>query len=267
MKIPPGLLARIRRVVAKRPRVVLDHILKHGHVTTQELRDQYGYNHPPRAARDVREHGIALETFRVRGSDGRQIGAYRLKVGQSVVRRTQRGRRALPKVLKEQLVVRDGPRCQACCSQFDRLYLQIDHRVPYEVAGDEAGGELRPNDYMLLCRECNRAKSWACEHCRNWTTIRDRRVCRTCYWANMQRYEHVALSPERRAVIVWQGKGALNQHKQLSRLARSMRLAVPELIARIVAERLDRDQGRGICTGGRSTGPQRKRASRAVGDT
>jgi hypothetical protein len=75
MKIPARLLTRIRGVTAKRPRTVLEHILKHGYVTTQQLRDMYGYNHPPHAARDVREQGIALETFRVVGSDGRRIAA------------------------------------------------------------------------------------------------------------------------------------------------------------------------------------------------
>ncbi|HNU03736.1 MAG TPA: HNH endonuclease, partial [Anaerolineae bacterium] len=75
--LPPELIARCRAVTAKRPRTVIDHILTHGHITTEELKELYGYNHPPRAARDVREQGIPLETFRVTGSDGRKIGAYR----------------------------------------------------------------------------------------------------------------------------------------------------------------------------------------------
>lgn len=41
------------------------------------MKDKYGYNHPPRAIRDVREHGIPLITYRVEGSDGRKIGAYK----------------------------------------------------------------------------------------------------------------------------------------------------------------------------------------------
>lgn len=64
-------------VTAKRPRTVIDHILKHGSITTEELKEKYGYNHPPRAARDVKEQGIPLEMFRVVGSDGQKIGAYR----------------------------------------------------------------------------------------------------------------------------------------------------------------------------------------------
>ena len=64
--LPADFVARYQAVTAKRPRTVIEHILAHGYVTTEELRDKYGYNHPPRAARDVREQGIPLETFPIR---------------------------------------------------------------------------------------------------------------------------------------------------------------------------------------------------------
>jgi hypothetical protein len=53
--IHPDLAKQIRRVSGKRPLLVIKHIIQYGQVTTQELRDVYGHNHPPRAARDVRE--------------------------------------------------------------------------------------------------------------------------------------------------------------------------------------------------------------------
>jgi len=77
IKYSPEFLLVLRGVSAKRPKTVIDHILKHGQITTEELRNVYGYNHPPRAIRDVREHGIPLEMFRVTGSDGRVIAAYK----------------------------------------------------------------------------------------------------------------------------------------------------------------------------------------------
>jgi hypothetical protein len=49
----------LKSVVAKRPKTVIDHILKHGFITTENLKNLYGYNHPPRAVRDVKEHGIS----------------------------------------------------------------------------------------------------------------------------------------------------------------------------------------------------------------
>lgn len=75
--LPDDFVEKCKAITAKRPRTVIDHILTYGFITTEELKDKYGYNHPPRAARDVREQGIPLETFRVTGSDGRKIGAYR----------------------------------------------------------------------------------------------------------------------------------------------------------------------------------------------
>ena len=105
-KWPPRFLKLIKSVQQKRARTVLDHILDHGHVTTEELKERYGYNHPPRAARDVREQGIPLETFWVEGSDGRRIGAYRF--GDLAEVRTDRtsGRTAFAARLKEALIAR-----------------------------------------------------------------------------------------------------------------------------------------------------------------
>ena len=75
--LPDDFLQLCQSVTAKRPKAVIDHILQYGFITTEDLKEIYGYNHPPRAARDVREHGIPLETFRVVGSDSRKIAAYR----------------------------------------------------------------------------------------------------------------------------------------------------------------------------------------------
>jgi hypothetical protein len=63
--LPKDFIALCHSVTAKRPKTVIDHILEHGFITTEELKETYGYNHPPRAVRDVREHGIPIETFRV----------------------------------------------------------------------------------------------------------------------------------------------------------------------------------------------------------
>ena len=136
--VDPALQKLIDEVTAKRPRVVLDHILAHGHITTAELKEQYGYNHPPRAARDVREQGIPLETFHVSGPDGRKIAAYRLGDPSAVSAGKAGGRKAFPKAFKDTLVEHYGARCALCGWHFPPRALQIDHRVPYEVAGNAA---------------------------------------------------------------------------------------------------------------------------------
>jgi len=42
-----SFLKLLNSVTAKRPHTVIQHILEHGYVTSQELKDIYGYNHPP----------------------------------------------------------------------------------------------------------------------------------------------------------------------------------------------------------------------------
>jgi transcription initiation factor IIE alpha subunit len=44
-------LRKLLKFASKRARRIVEHILKHGQVTTDELRELYGYQHPPRAAR------------------------------------------------------------------------------------------------------------------------------------------------------------------------------------------------------------------------
>src|SRR3990170_643143 len=182
-KLSADFLARLKAVTAKRALTVIDHILKHGHITTGDLKEKYGYNHPPRAAKDVRDEGIPLETFSVKGSDGRTIAAYRFGDPSAVRRGFLGGRRAFPKAFKAALVQASGSRCHICFQEYEERYLQIDHRVPYEVVGDVEFDEHDTGPYMLVCGSCNRAKSWSCEHCENWTKLKSADTCRSCYWA------------------------------------------------------------------------------------
>lgn len=219
---------------AKRPRTVLEHILAHGYVTTQELRDKYGYNHPPRAARDVRECGIPIETFRVTGSDGRSIGAYRLAPTGRASLPGRHGRAALPRALKLTLIAAAGEQCQICGLRAGSRYLQVDHRVPYEIGGEPADPESRPQDFMLLCGSCNRAKSWSCEHCPNRRLGRAVRLCRCCYWARPHSHTHIATAPNRRLDVIWTGPEAVARFEHLAALAREQGVSVRELALQIL---------------------------------
>ena len=191
---------------SRRARTVVQHIAEHGQITTEELQQEYGYDHPPRAARDVRESGIPLKTVRVRSQQtGRLIAAYRLGDLAGIRRARAGGRRAIPRAFKQQLLALYGSRCAICGLALPGRYLQVDHRVPYEVAGDKAGEALEHRAFCLLCGSCNRAKSWSCEHCENWSAHRDQAVCCRCYWSGADDYEHVALLPTRRLDLVWSG--------------------------------------------------------------
>jgi hypothetical protein len=150
--LPDDFVERCKSVTAKRPRTVIDHILQYSYITTEELKEKYGYNHPPRAARDVREQGISLETFRVVGTDGRKIGAYRF--GDPAKARFSKlaGRTAFAKKLKGELVELHGGRCAIYLEEFDERNLQIDHRIPFEVAGDDATSMNDPTAALLIVR-------------------------------------------------------------------------------------------------------------------
>jgi hypothetical protein len=230
--LPQALLELCRAVTAKRPKTVIDHILEHGFITTEVLKDKYGYNHPPRAVRDVREHGIPLETFRVTGSDGRKIAAYRFGDLDGVVRKLS-GRTGLSKRIKDALIEKYGCKCFIYLEQVDERELQIDHRVPYEVGGDGEGQELNAEDFMLLSASANRAKSWSCEHCENWNGAKDRQVCLTCYWAYPENYAHMATRRIRRIDLVWQGD-EVAVYEQLKATAQALNKDVPEFVKAIL---------------------------------
>jgi len=200
---PEDFLALIRSIANKRAKTVVEHILKHGFITTEELETLYGYKHPPRAARDVREQGVPLETIRVKNTEGRTIAAYRFGDLSQVRKDRLGGRSVFSKQFKASLIEEYRLQCCICAGRYEKRYLQIDHRVPYEVSGDTAGVERHVEDYMLLCGSCNRAKSWSCEHCLNWTEIKSVEICVACYWAHPEAYKHAALRSIRRLDMVW----------------------------------------------------------------
>ena len=63
--VDPRIRDLADEVTAKRPRTVIDHLFEFGSINTEELQELYGYTHPPRAIRDVREAGIPIESRRV----------------------------------------------------------------------------------------------------------------------------------------------------------------------------------------------------------
>jgi hypothetical protein len=230
-------------VTAKRPKIVIDHLLKKGFITTQELKDTYGYNHPPRAVRDVKEHGIPIEMFRVKESDGRKTAAYRFGDPSKVRSGKQAGRTVLSKELKEALIALHGERCAIYLERFPERELQIDHRIPFEVQGDVPGTEANPNDYMLLCGSANRAKSWSCEHCVNWLELKKAEICRKYYyWAYPDDYSPVAMRGARRADILWTG-AEVESYEKLKRRTLQLQKNVPGYVKEIIEEHLKADSG------------------------
>ena len=182
MKISKTDLKRLLGITDKRPATVIKHILEHGSISTEELEEIYGYKHPPRAVRDVRERGVNIETFKIKSSDGRSIGAYRFGSPVFIENKISKaaGRTALSSALRNALIERYGSKCFVYNQEVEERILQVDHRIPFEIGGEPQEDNLE--SFMLLCPSANRAKSWSCEHCPNWRE-KDVRVCATCLWA------------------------------------------------------------------------------------
>lgn len=238
-KYPDAFLALCRSVTAKRPKTVIEHILKHGQITTEELKNLYGYNHPPRAARDVKEHGIPIERVTVTGSDGRKIAAYRFGDPAAVKVRRFDGRTGLSKQIKDALIAKYGCRCFIYLEEVPEASLQIDHRVPFEVGGESE--TMAPEDFMLLCGSANRAKSWSCEHCENWRNLKQREICLTCYWAYPENHTHVAMQQLRRVDLIWQGAETA-QYERLKADAASAGMEIPDFVKDVLRRALARGE-------------------------
>ena len=203
-KYTKSFLDKLNSVTAKRPKIVIQHILEHGFVTTEELEQLYGYKHAPRAARDVRELGIPLEMYRVKSSDGRSIGAYRFgnpALAENAVSKTV-GRTALSKALKKALIEKFGSKCFIYLQPMEEKVLQVDHRIPYEIGGEQDETDL--DCFMLLSPSANRAKSWTCEHCPNWEN-KNAEFCMKCFWAHPENYSHIAGKEQRQLIITFTG--------------------------------------------------------------
>jgi 5-methylcytosine-specific restriction endonuclease McrA len=236
---PKEFLEYVQSITNKRAKVVIDHILAHGFITTDDLQATYGYTHAPRAAMDVKDTGIPLETFKVKSDiSGRQIGAYRFGDITQIQTKRIAGRIAFSKKFKKELYELSGGKCTICNGKFEERYLQIDHRVPYEVSGDIDVARV-VEDFMLLCGSCNRAKSWSCEHCDNWKTENKPPVCMQCYWGSPENYNHIAMEQVRRLDLQWNGD-EIKYYDALKVIADHNEIELPEFIKQIISDRTKR---------------------------
>jgi len=229
-KPPKQILEKVKMIAGRRSRVVVDHIVKHGSITTEDL-ENYGYKHPPRAIRDVREQGLPLERFWAKNSAGRKIAGYRFGDVEAIRQDRLGGRQVLSKELHDQLCTLHKSRCGICQTSYEPRYLQLDHRVPFEVGGEPESPEMK--EYMPLCGSCNRAKSWSCEHCQNWVEKKDATICATCYWASPEDYDHIATREMRRVDVVWEGK-EVGDFEAVADAAKETDEPMPDFVKRVL---------------------------------
>jgi hypothetical protein len=234
MKVDPRILAQVKLVTSKRPLAVINHILKYGQVTTEELRELYGYDHPPRARMDVLEWGIPLITRRVPNRNGtKKIGAYSFGDPDKVESQKAGGRQPFSKAFKKLLYERQGGRCAITGERYELRCLSVDPRIPYELGGDPVDIDGHPEAFMLIVFGLQRVKSWSCEHCANALSVRDKSICDRCFWAHPEAYDHIATEQRRRLDIAWVGE-EVKEFDALARAARRENLTVAEFVKGIL---------------------------------
>lgn len=181
---------------------VLKAILERGSITTEELLE-LGYKHAPRARMDCVDNGFPIKTTMVKASDGSRMASYSL-LSETELRESQSGRSIIPKVFKAKLIAHYGEYDRITGWQVTARALQVDHRIPYQVGGDEGLENEDLNAFMLLTGSTQRAKSFSCERCPNFLELKDPTVCATCYWAFPESYKHIGMRQMRQAELVWQ---------------------------------------------------------------
>ena len=111
------------------------------------------------------------------------------------------GRTQLTEKLKNALLEHYGARCNLYGEEYPARLLQPDHRIPYEIGGDPEN-MMDLDRFMLLSPSANRDKSWACEHCENWSK-KDISMCKECYYAYPENYSHIAGKLEKRVSVIF----------------------------------------------------------------
>ena len=235
LEIDPVVRAMTEKLIregkgSKRARVVLEAILRDGSVSTEEL-EKLGYRDAASAARDVRNVGIPLETKPGRDANGKQAGRYVLGRAEDIVEGRFHGRLMIPPAFKRELLQHYGHVDWLSRATMPATALTADHRIPFRVAGDPEVPDWKVEDFMPLDKSSQRLKSWACEACENYR-IRDSNICRGCYWAYPEAYEHIAMQPLRRTDVAWQGSDVA-LHDRMKAQADAEGIKMPEMLLRL----------------------------------
>ena len=228
---------KLMSVTGKRAKRVIEKIMKDGGCTTEEIKGM-GYDHPPRAARDVREAGIPLKMTRISDKKtGKSVACYSFgdweeQKGKNSLAKTK-GRNVLSDKLKQKLIEENGSKCALYGETFPENLLQTDHRIPFEIGGDPED-MMDTSKFMLLSPSANRAKSHACENCSNWNE-KNVEMCTSCYYASPENYSHVAGVEERRLDIAFRTSD-IAIYDRIVQEAKNNNYTVQEAFKRIVSK-------------------------------
>lgn len=241
--VDPHIRALAEEVIArgKNKRVIaaLKVLLDKGSVSTDELQDM-GYNHPPRAIGDIRDTGIPIITGHGTSKrTGNRMAVYSFGRPEDIKAGRIGGRSAFPKSFKNELIEFYGSQDCITGALLDEKVLQIDHRIPYRIAGDLNFSKLNVEDFMLLDGSSQRSKSWSCENCPNSLRTHSIETCKTCFWAFPENYSHIATKDYRRTDIAWQDED-VPVHDKIKMRADELGITVAELLRQLARQTASR---------------------------
>ncbi len=229
-----------RKVIPKlgqRARIVLNRILDHGDCSTEWLQEQ-GYDHAPRAAQDLKDAGVPLKSHKkdTNSKTGNRMSSYYLPDRKPS--EVKAGRKQPPKKFKKDLIKKYGQKDQFTGQETAGHELTMDHRTPYDVGGDPDIFDVK--DWMLLGASSQQRKKHACSNCENQKTIKDPAICRRCYWAYPEDFDHVAMENLRRIDVEFRGSD-VDKYNQLEQYANRMELSIGDAIRFLISEFIDDD--------------------------
>lgn len=211
---------KIIQTLSGRARKVCDYITEHGFITTEVIEKELQYGHGPRAVRDVRESGIPIVTKSSKDSSGKRCARYEFGNPKDIIQGRHKGRTQFPKKFKEELHKLQQGRCAITGAQLEIRYLQVDHKIPYQVQSDDPSLSPKTDDFMLITGECQRQKSWSCEQCDNFKNARSLDVCQSCYWASPDQYTHMQCIDIAKIEVVFQGDMAKQIRSSITQLTK-----------------------------------------------
>jgi hypothetical protein len=230
---PKEFIDLLHSIKNKRARVVIDHILKKGFITTGELEEKYGYNHPPRAARDVREAGIPLETFRVKDKNSKSIAAYKFGDLNKVQKNRLSGRTVLSKEFKKSLYQLHKGKCFICSGRFESRYLQTDHRIPYEL---QVMSHQSKRILMALCCFVARVIERNHGHANIGSIGKKKKIlpfAKNVIGGSPENYLHIALRSIRRLDIHWE-EHEIKSYDRIKALADREKTSLPDFVKKVL---------------------------------
>lgn len=222
-----------------RGRKAIDALKENGIVTKYDLiRAGIAPSQTARAIRDLKDHGIPIQALsRIKTPESSNpVVRYTFGDRRDIHSEWQDGRRLVPKGMKEKLIRVYGARCAYCGEKLEPRKLQVDHRLPVKYFGELSQKEKRnPQNYLLLCPECNRKKAEAVDEGCAKTCYKtdDMSIIKSCYWYDPINYTHVCMKPVRKLEIKWD-ESDVDNYEALAKEAKKHGLSPQDLVKSMI---------------------------------